>query len=83
MVKIFIGAFGVWLAGALGTGSATADVQVPQIPPASHAKLTDYFAQPTNKVFVIAIDPGGDFSWGLRVWQVNRQGSRHGGGGAM
>ena len=53
--------FGVWLAGALGTGSATADVQVP---PASHAKLTDYFAQPTNKVFVIAIDPGGDFSWG-------------------
>ena len=39
-------------------------VYVPQIPPVAKAKLMDYHKMPENKVFVIAIDPGGEFSFG-------------------
>lgn len=40
------------------------DVYVPQLPPHAQAKLLDYFEQPNNKVFVIAVDPNGDFAYG-------------------
>lgn len=46
------------------SGCASDVVYVPKIPPQAQAKLLDYFEQPDNKVFVIAIDPGGDFSYG-------------------
>ncbi len=49
---------------ALVAGCASDSVYVPKIPPHAQSKLLDYFEQPDNKVFVIAIDPGGDYAFG-------------------
>jgi hypothetical protein len=49
---------------AVFAGCASDVVYVPKIPSHAQAKLLDYFEQPDNKVFVIAIDPGGDYSFG-------------------
>jgi|GEM_PF-1261000 len=46
------------------SGCASDSVYVPKIPPHAQAKLLDYFEQPDNKVFIIAIDPGGDYAFG-------------------
>ena len=45
-------------------GCASDVVYVPKVPALAQAKLLDYFEQPDNKVFVIAIDPGGDYAFG-------------------
>lgn len=49
---------------AMLVGCASNTVFVPKIPPHAQAKLLDYYNQPDNKVFVIAIDPGGDYAFG-------------------
>ena len=49
---------------ALVAGCATDVVYVPKLPPHAQAKLLDYLEQPDNKVFVVAIDPGGDYAFG-------------------
>jgi len=48
----------------LVAGCATDVVYVPKLPPHAQAKLLDYLEQPDNKVFVVAIDPGGDYAFG-------------------
>jgi hypothetical protein len=46
-------------------GCASNDsVYVPKVPPGVQAQLLDYFAQPDNKVFILAVDPGGDYAFG-------------------
>ena len=45
-------------------GCASNVAYVPKIPPHAQAKLLDYYAQPDNKVFVIAVDPSGDYAFG-------------------
>lgn len=49
---------------AMLAGCASDVVYVPKIPPHAQAKLLDYFEQPDNKVFVIAVDPSGDYAFG-------------------
>lgn len=49
---------------AMLVGCASDVVYVPKIPSHAQAKLLDYYNQPDNKVFVIAVDPGGDFAFG-------------------
>lgn len=49
---------------AMLAGCASNIVYIPKIPPHAQAKLLDYFEQPDNKVFVIAIDPSGDYAFG-------------------
>ncbi|VGO13738.1 hypothetical protein PDESU_02295 [Pontiella desulfatans] len=44
-------------------GCASDTAYIPRIPPEAQAKLLDYFEKPDNKVFIIAIDPGGDFAY--------------------
>jgi hypothetical protein len=44
-------------------GCASDSVYVPKLPPEAQAKLLDYYKQPDNKVFIIAIDPGGDYAY--------------------
>ena len=46
-----------------GCASNSDQVYVPKIPPQVQAKLLDYFDQPDNKVFIVAIDPSGDFAF--------------------
>ncbi|MCK4563749.1 MAG: hypothetical protein KAU94_03630 [Verrucomicrobia bacterium] len=45
-------------------GCASDVAYVPKIPPHAQAKLLDYYAQSDNKVFVIAVDPSGDYAFG-------------------
>jgi len=45
-------------------GCASDVAYVPKIPAQAQAKLLDYFAQPDNKVFIIAVDPSGDYAFG-------------------
>ena len=50
---------------AMLAGCASNDVAyVPKIPPHAQAKLLDYFEQPDNKVFIIAVDPSGNYAFG-------------------
>ncbi|MEE9368621.1 MAG: hypothetical protein V3V05_07115 [Pontiella sp.] len=49
---------------AVITGCATDVAFVPRLPTYAQAKLLDYLEQPDNKVFVVAIDPGGDYAFG-------------------
>lgn len=56
--------FCVGVAVAFISGCASDVVYVPKIPQQAHAKLLDYYDQPDNKVFVIAIDPSGDYAFG-------------------
>lgn len=63
-MKGFVKILSVAIVVAFLSGCASDSVYVPKIPPQAQAKLLDYFEQPDNKVFIIAIDPGGDFAYG-------------------
>ncbi len=45
-------------------GCASDSAYIPKIPPHAQAQLLDYFEQPDNKVFIIAIDPTGEYACG-------------------
>ena len=49
---------------AMLAGCASNTLYVPKIPPQAQASLLDYFEQPNSKVFVIAVDPCGDYAIG-------------------
>ena len=78
----------VSVAALVVAGCATQETYIPKVPATVQAKLQDYFAQPGNKAFVLAVDPGGDFAFGydygkptvkeaLEVATVKCDGSRH------
>jgi hypothetical protein len=54
----------VGMAVAFIAGCASDVVYVPKVPQKAQAALLDYYDQPDNKVFVIAIDPNGDYAFG-------------------
>ncbi len=62
-MKVFAKILGVSALLALMAGCASS-VYVPRIPQGAQAHLLDYHKQPDNKVFVIAIDAGGDYAFG-------------------
>ena len=45
-------------------GCASDVVYIPRLPPHAQAQFLDYLEQPDNKVFVVAIEPGGDYAFG-------------------
>jgi hypothetical protein len=49
---------------AVVAGCASDVYYVPQLPTEAQAKLLDYYKQPKNRVFVIAVDPSGDYAYG-------------------
>ncbi len=63
-MKFFIKFLCVSVVITMITGCASDVVYIPKIPPRAQATLLDYYEQPDNKVFVIAIDPSGDFAFG-------------------
>ena len=63
-MKVFVRVLSVSFVVALIAGCASDVAYVPTVPPRAQAKLLDYNKQPENKVFVIAVDPCGDFSFG-------------------
>ena len=63
-MKMFARFLSAFVLVALVAGCASDDVYVPKLPQQAEAKLLDYFKQDDNKVFIIAIDPGGDFAFG-------------------
>lgn len=66
LAKIFCSAALV----SLIAGCASNDTAyIPKIPPEVQAKLLDYEKQPDNKVFILAIDPGGNFAYAYEYGQ--------------
>jgi len=63
-MKVFMKFLFVSIVVAMIAGCASDTVYVPRVPPRAQAKLLDYFEQPDSKVFVIAVDPSGDFAYG-------------------
>jgi hypothetical protein len=63
-MKVFAKFLSVSVVVVLIAGCASDIVYVPKIPPHAQAKLLDYYKQPGNKVFIIAVDAGGDFAFG-------------------
>lgn len=63
-MKSFAKFLSIVFIGGLMAGCASDFAYVPQIPQHAQAKVLDYFEQPDQKVFVIAIDPSGDYAFG-------------------
>lgn len=53
------------IAGCASNDSA----YIPRIPPEVQAKLLDYEKLPDNKVFILAVDPGGNFAFAYESGQ--------------
>ncbi|HEY5653166.1 MAG TPA: hypothetical protein VIR63_02210 [Pontiella sp.] len=62
-MKLFVKIFAVLTVASVIAGCATDSIYVPRLPSEVDAKLLDYFEQPDNKVFIVAIDPGGDYAY--------------------
>ncbi len=62
-MKALGGVFSIMVAVMLLAGCASNGVFYPKVPTDAQAMLLDYYAQPDNKVFVLAVDPGGDFAY--------------------
>lgn len=60
LAKIFV----VSIIASVLAGCASNSAYVPPIPPMAKAQLLEYFKQPDNKVFIIAVDPNGEFAYG-------------------
>jgi len=63
-MKGFVKFILVSVVASVVAGCATNQAYVPKVPSTVQAKLNDYFAQPGNKAFVLAVDPGGDYAFG-------------------
>jgi hypothetical protein len=63
-MKVFAKFLFVSVVVALVAGCASDTVYIPKVPPHAQAKLLDYYKQPGNKVFVLAVDPSGDYAFG-------------------
>ena len=63
-MKGFVKFILVSVVASVVAGCASNQAYVPKVPSTVQAKLNDYFAQPGNKAFVLAVDPGGDFAFG-------------------
>jgi hypothetical protein len=63
-VKVLFGLFLLLVVGFMGAGCASDDIYVPRIPHAAKFEILEYKGKPDNKVFVIAVDPGGNFAYG-------------------
>lgn len=63
-MKVLAKLFAVVTMISVVAGCASNDVYVPKIPAGAQALLLDYYDQPDNKVFIIAVDPSGDFAVG-------------------
>ena len=48
---------------AIVAGCASNTVYIPKVPVDAQQALLDYEMMPNNKVFIVAVDPGGDFAY--------------------
>ncbi len=63
-MKVFVRFLFASVLVAVLAGCASDVAYIPKIPPHAQAKLLDYFEQPDNKVFIIAVDPSGNYAFG-------------------
>ena len=63
-MKVIVGLLFASVLVSMLVGCASDIAYVPKIPPHAQAKLLNYFEQPGNKVFIIAIDPSGNYAFG-------------------
>lgn len=58
---------------AIISGCTSSGPYVPSLPPHAQALYKDYQSRPDNKVFVIAIDPSGDFAVGYDYGKATKK----------
>jgi len=63
-MKAVIKVFCSVLVVAVLAGCASKSAYIPKVPVKAQAQLLDYFEQPDNKVFILAVDPGGQYAFG-------------------
>ncbi len=63
-MKVFANFLTLSMVVAVISGCASDSVYVPRVPSGVQAQLLDYFEQPDNKVFILAVDPGGSYAIG-------------------
>lgn len=64
-MKVFVKFLAVSLGLTIVAGCASNTVYVPKVPSKVQAQLLDYYEQSDNKVFVLAVDPSGDYAYGV------------------
>ena len=64
-MKVFVKFLAVSLGLTIIAGCASNTVYVPKVPSKVQAQLLDYYEQSDNKVFVLAVDPSGDYAFGV------------------
>ena len=64
-MKVFAKFLAVSLSLVVVAGCASSTVYIPKVPVKVQAQLLDYFEFPENKVFVLAVDPNGDYAFGI------------------
>ncbi len=60
LAKVFCSAA---LVSIIAGCASTDSVYIPKVPPGVQQALLDYETQPENKVFILAVDPGGDYAF--------------------
>lgn len=63
-MKLLTKVFSVGLLVALVAGCTSTGLYVPELSPQAKTAFVDFQSKPDNKVFVIAVDPSGDFALG-------------------
>jgi len=64
-MKVFMKFLAVSIGLAVVAGCASSTVYVPKVPSKVQAQLLNYFELSDNKVFVLAVDPNGDYAFGF------------------
>ncbi len=64
-MKVFVKFLAVSVGLSVIAGCTSNSIYVPRVPTKVQAQLLDYAEQPDNKVFVLAVDPSGDYAYGV------------------
>jgi hypothetical protein len=67
LAKIFCS---VALVSIIAGCASKSSVYVPKVPDGVKQALLDYETQPDNKVFILAVDPGGDYAYAYEYGQA-------------
>ncbi|MDH3981491.1 MAG: hypothetical protein OES84_01175 [Kiritimatiellaceae bacterium] len=64
-MKVLARVFVVMSVAGLFSGCASKTAYIPSIPPKAQATILEYNELPENKVFIIAVNPNGEYAYGM------------------
>jgi len=72
-MKVLTRILGVGMMIAMVAGCASDGPYVPRLPTHAQSLYMDYQSKPDNKVFVVAVDPSGDFAVGYEYGKATKK----------